>query len=153
MREEIIRRKVFPVLTWLIIVMTVSAYTVSKALMGVFGIKVQSYAESILLNPWGLIGITVLYFVTFFIAYLTAKIRILNLITATFFSLVMGAGLLSTTFYVADAVNAQIIPEALALTAGVFVLADLSIHYKKRLVTLDLVAVFPSSCGSRIDIC
>ncbi|MGQ4834164.1 MAG: Bax inhibitor-1 family protein [Candidatus Asgardarchaeia archaeon] len=149
MRDEVVRKKVFPMLTWLIIVMSLSAYTVSKALMGVFGLKVQSYAEAILLNPWGLIGVTILYFVTFFIAYLTAKIKILNVITATIFSLVMGAGIFSTTFYVADTVNAQIIPEALILTAGIFVIAvifqlvtkkDLS-HWTWWLLFLLLVAI------------
>jgi len=149
MRDEVIRYKVFPMLTWLIIVMTLSAYTVSKALAGAFGIKAQSVAEEILLNPFGLIAITILYFVFFAIAYFTAKIKIVNLITSTMFSLIMGAGLFGTVFFVADFISAQIVPEALILTSGVFVLAviyqwitkkDLS-HWTWWLFFLLLVAI------------
>lgn len=136
-------------LTWLIIMMTISAYTVSKILAGAFGLSTQMKAESILLNPFGFIGITILYFVSFVIAYFTAKIRIINMITATLFALIMGAGMFGTVFFLADMTNAQIIPEALILTSSVFVLAvvyqlitkkDLS-HWSWWLFFLLLVAL------------
>lgn len=149
MKDETIRNRVFPMLTWLIIMMTVSAYTVSKILAGAFGLSTQMKAESILLNPFGFIGITILYFVSFAIAYFTAKIRIINMITATLFALIMGAGMFGTVFFLADMTNAQIIPEALILTSSVFVLAvvyqlitkkDLS-HWSWWLFFLLLVAL------------
>jgi len=123
MRNEIIRNKVFPFLTWLIILMTIGAYTTAKTLEGFFGFEAASFAETILRTPIGLLGITVLYFLFFVIAYFTAKIKIINVMTSTFFALFIGIGLFGSIFYVADLVNAKIIPEALILTSGVFVLA------------------------------
>ncbi|MHA1860912.1 MAG: hypothetical protein ACTSVM_01270 [Candidatus Ranarchaeia archaeon] len=90
MDDDVIRYKVFPVLTFLIIVMTVSSYTVSKILAGSFGVTAQSIAAQILSNPVGLLIITILYFAFFFLALITVRIRIINIITATLFSLVNG---------------------------------------------------------------
>ena len=123
MRSETIRNKVFPFLTWLIIVMTIGAYTIAKTLEGFFGFKAASVAEAILLTPVGLIGVTVLYFLFFVVAYLTAKIKIINVVTSTLFALSTGVGLFGSIFYIADLMNAKIIPEALILTSGVFVIA------------------------------
>ncbi|MGQ4914581.1 MAG: Bax inhibitor-1/YccA family protein [Candidatus Asgardarchaeia archaeon] len=125
MQDTTIRNKVFPMLVWLIVLMTIGAYTVSKALAGVFGVTAQSIAASILLNPIGLIGTLAVYFIFFLLAYFTARIKIVNVITASLFALIMGVGIFGSVFFVADAINAQIIPEALILTSGVFVLAML----------------------------
>ncbi|MCD6485102.1 MAG: US12 family protein [Candidatus Odinarchaeota archaeon] len=122
MKIETIKYKVFPMLGWLIALMTISAYTVSKALLGYFGVKYQRIAEAVL-SPVGFIVIIVLYFVFFFIAYFTAKIPIVNVVTASIFSIIMGAGMFGSVFYLADLTNAQIVPEALILTSGVFVIA------------------------------
>lgn len=123
MRNEVIRNRVFPFLTWLIIVMTIGAYTTAKTLEGFFGLRAASVVEAILLTPVGLISVTVLYFLFFAIAYFTAKIKIINMVTSTLFSLLTGIGLFGSVFYIADLMNAKIIPEALILTSGVFVIA------------------------------
>ncbi len=93
MRNEVIRSRVFPFLTWLIIVMTIGAYTTAKTLEGFFGFEAASVAEAILLTPVGLISVTILYFLFFVVAYLTAKIKIINVVTSTLFALFTGIGL------------------------------------------------------------
>ena len=62
-------------------------------------------------------------FCFFIVAYFTAKIKFINVVTSTFFALFTGIGLFGSIFYIADLVNAKIIPEALILTSGVFVIA------------------------------
>ncbi len=149
LRSEVIRNRVFPFLTWLVIVMTVGAYTTAKMLEGFFGFEAASFAQAILLTPVGLIGVTVLYFLFFIIAYFTAKIKIVNVAMSTLFAMFTGIGLFGSIFYIADLVNAKIVPEALILTSGVFIIAviyqfitkkDLS-HWSWWLLFLLLVAI------------
>lgn len=149
MDDHVIRNRVFPVLTLLIAVMTLSSYTVSQILQGAFGLTAQSIAVQILTNPIGVLVITGLYFFFFFIAYLTSQIRGLNIITALIFAMIMGAGLFGSVFFFADLISPQIVPEALFLTSSVFVIAvlfqwvtkkDLS-HWSWWIVVLLLIAL------------
>ncbi|MHA1916977.1 MAG: Bax inhibitor-1 family protein, partial [Candidatus Ranarchaeia archaeon] len=125
MRDEVIRNKVFPMLFILIMVMTLSSYTVSKILLGSLGVTYQNIVQNILLNPYGVVITTILYFLFFILALGTVKIRYVNIITSVLFALIMGIGIFGTVFYFADVTSAQIIPEALILTSGTFIVAIL----------------------------
>jgi len=125
MRDEIIHYKVFPMLTFMILLMTIGAYSVSQILKGVFGVTSQSIMANLFSNIFGVIGVTLIYLILFFIAFFTAKIRYLNLVTACFFALFTGGGIFGTVFLVSDPVSAQIIPESLILTAGLFIITIL----------------------------
>ncbi len=125
MRDEVIRYKVFPMLTIMIILMTVGAYSVSQILKGVFGVTSQTLAENIFSNVIGVIGVTITYLLLFLLAFFTSKIRYVNIFTASLFALFTGGGIFGTIFLVSDALSAQIVPEALLLTAGLFVITVL----------------------------
>jgi FtsH-binding integral membrane protein len=123
MQDSTIKYKVMPTLVWLIFLMFAGAKLVSLAIQGAFGVQIAQLTITLFLDPVTLIVVLVLYFVFFFLAYLTANKTAISFIFASLFALVCGAGLFSTTFYVADIVGADIVPEALFLTAGVFLIA------------------------------
>ncbi|MHA2060572.1 MAG: Bax inhibitor-1 family protein [Candidatus Ranarchaeia archaeon] len=125
MRDEVIRYKVFPMLTIMIILMTLGAFSVAQMLKGVFGVTSQSIAMNVFSNIVGVIAITLVYFVLFIVAFITSKVKYLNLITASIFALFTGGGIFGTVFLVSDAISAQIVPEALVLTAGLFTITVL----------------------------
>ncbi|MHA2407156.1 MAG: Bax inhibitor-1 family protein [Candidatus Ranarchaeia archaeon] len=125
MRDEVIRYKVFPMLTFMIILMTLGAYSVAQLLKGVFGVTSQSLAVNVFSNILGVLAVTLIYFVLFFVAFFTAQAKYLNLVTASIFALFTGGGIFGTVFLVSDAISAQIVPEALVLTAGLFTITVL----------------------------
>jgi FtsH-binding integral membrane protein len=112
-------------LTFMIILMTLGAYSVAQLLKGVFGVTSQSLAVNVFSNILGVLAVTLIYFVLFFVAFFTAQAKYLNLVTASIFALFTGGGIFGTVFLVSDAISAQIVPEALVLTAGLFTITVL----------------------------
>ncbi|WXG44448.1 MAG: Bax inhibitor-1 family protein [Promethearchaeati archaeon SRVP18_Atabeyarchaeia-1] len=125
MEDNTIKYKVMPTLVWLILLMFAGAKLVSLAIEGAFGFHLAQLTISFFMDPISLIVVIVLYFVFFLLAYLTVSRTALSIVFASLFAIVCGAGLFSTTFYIADIVGADIVPEALLLTTGVFVIAML----------------------------
>jgi FtsH-binding integral membrane protein len=103
--------------------MFAGAKLVSAAIQGAFGAEVAQLTINAFMDPVTLILVIVFYFVFFFLAYLTSSNSAVSFFFASLFAIVCGAGLFSTVFYVADIVGAEIIPEALLLSAGVFFIA------------------------------
>lgn len=112
-----------PTLFWLILLMFAGAKAVSLAIEGAFGITVAQIAISAFLDPVTLIAVIILYFIFFFLAYLTRSHVVASFLFASLFAIVCGAGLFSTVFYVADIIGADLVPEALFLSAGAFLIA------------------------------
>jgi FtsH-binding integral membrane protein len=123
MDDSTIKYKVMPTLVWLILLMFAGAKLVSLAIEGAFGVHLAQLTIGLFMDPITLIVVIVLYFVFFLLAYLTVSRTWLSFIFASLFAIVCGAGLFSTVFYIADVVGADIVPEALLLTAGVFAIA------------------------------
>ena len=95
MRNEVIRYKVFPMLTVMIILMTLGAFSVAQMLKGVFGVTSQSIAVNVFSNIFGVLIITFVYFALFIVAFVTAKVKYINLISASIFALFTGGVLLN----------------------------------------------------------
>jgi FtsH-binding integral membrane protein len=123
--DNTIKYKVMPTLFWLILLMFAGAKLVSLAIEGTFGIQISQLTINLFLSPLTLIAVIILYFLFFFLAYFTRSNSIVSFLFASLFALVCGAGLFSTVFYVADIIGADLVWEALGLSAGVFLIAML----------------------------
>jgi FtsH-binding integral membrane protein len=125
LEPRIIRVKVLPALFWLIFLMFAGAKLVEIAMQGAFGVYIAQLTIGVFESIWTTIGVIVLYFVFALAAYFIAmsKHNRISFVVASLFALVCGAGLFSTVFYLADFINAKILPEALLLSAGVFFIA------------------------------
>jgi FtsH-binding integral membrane protein len=124
-RDDTIKYKVMPTLFWLIVLMFAGAKLVSLAIEGAFGLQLSQLTINLFMSPLTLIAVIILYFVFFFLAYLTRSNSIVSLAFASLFAVVCGAGLFSTVFYIADIIGADLVWEALGLSAGVFFIAML----------------------------
>jgi len=125
LKDDTIKYKVMPTLVWLILLMFGGAKLVSLALEGAFGLHITQLAISLVMDPLLVLVTIILYFLFFFMAYFTRSNSAVSFLFASLFAIICGAGLFSTVFYVADIIGAELVPEALALSAGVFLIAML----------------------------
>ncbi|NIQ05655.1 MAG: hypothetical protein GWO20_07985 [Candidatus Korarchaeota archaeon] len=123
MNDETIKNRVFPYLTYLLTLMSGSGYLTAKALEGYFGLQIKEVTTAVFGSFPALLIIYILYFAFFILSWISWKLKPAFVVFSTLFALIVGSGIFSTVFYIANLISATIVPEALAITSGVFILA------------------------------